>query len=69
MFDDCCLPACGCYGDKLDRHTPCEPCGISHAWNCPNRPGFDGRTDRPEPQLVEVHQDGMVVYRGVQNAD
>lgn len=35
MFDDCCLPACGCFGTELDRNTPCEPCGISHAWNCP----------------------------------
>lgn len=40
-FADCLLPACGCFGsdasaDNLER--PCYPCGLRHAWTCPEMP-------------------------------
>jgi len=38
LFDDCLLPACGCYGDDTSANNPnrpCESCGIRHAMNCP----------------------------------
>lgn len=34
---DCCLPACGCYGEDTSENNParpCEHCGIYHAMNC-----------------------------------
>ena len=37
MFDDCCLPACGCYGNDTSANNPlrpCESCGIIHALDC-----------------------------------
>ena len=37
MFDDCLLPACGCYGDDTSANNPnrpCESCGIKHALSC-----------------------------------
>jgi len=64
MFDDYCLPACGCFGDEPSRNTPCEPCGISHAWNCPQVPGHAERTKHTtEPQFIEVGPLG-VVHKG-----
>ena len=61
MFDDCLLPACGCFGSELDRQTPCEPCGLAHAWNCPKRPGAP---EHPEtPKFIELWPDGSVVQR------
>jgi hypothetical protein len=64
MFDDYCLPACGCYGEEATRDTPCEPCGISHAWNCPNLPGRQELPTTREPQFIEVWPDGTKVLRG-----
>ena len=65
MFEDYCIPACGCYGTKPTRDTPCEPCGISHAWNCPNVPGHAERTARTtQPQLVELWPEGTEVHKG-----
>ena len=61
MHDDCMLPACGCYGDKLDRDTPCESCGMSHAWQCKDRP--DGPM-KAEPNLIEITPDGTEILRG-----
>jgi hypothetical protein len=35
-WDDCMVPACGCYGDDpWSGRAPCESCGLSHAWTCP----------------------------------
>ena len=37
MFDDCLLPACGCYGTDTSAdnpNRPCESCGIRHALDC-----------------------------------
>lgn len=64
MFDDYMLPACGCFGDEPSRNTPCEPCGISHAWNCPKVPGRDERVAKTTtPQLIEFGPHGTV-HRG-----
>jgi len=41
MWDDCMVPACGCYGDEVSATNPtrpCESCGISHAWTCEQMP-------------------------------
>ncbi len=70
MFDDCCLPACGCFGDELDRNTPCEPCGISHAWNCPKIAGHEKRTAQTtEPKLIEMSPLGEVHKGTVKGAE
>lgn len=63
-YDDCLLPACGCYGDKLDRDTPCESCGLSHGWTCPKIPGYEERRKNPNPQLIERRADGTEIHRG-----
>jgi hypothetical protein len=37
-FQDCMLPACGCYGDDVSEKNPsrpCERCGFHHAVTCP----------------------------------
>ena len=37
IFEDCLLPACGCYGDDTSENNPdrpCERCGIDHALHC-----------------------------------
>jgi hypothetical protein len=36
--DDCCLPACDCYGSDTSAanpNRPCYSCGVGHAWSCP----------------------------------
>jgi hypothetical protein len=36
-FDDCFLPACGCYGKDTgpgNPARPCESCGMAHALTC-----------------------------------
>jgi len=38
MFDDCMLPACGCYGSDVSVKNPnriCESCGMKHVHSCP----------------------------------
>lgn len=70
MFDDCCLPLCGCFGTVMDRDTPCEPCGISHAWNCPKAPGYaERRGATSEPQLIEFGSPLGAVHKGVISQD
>lgn len=65
LFDDYMLPACGCYGATPTRDTPCEGCGISHAWNCPKIPGREERVAKTTtPKLYEVWEDGTEVVRG-----
>jgi hypothetical protein len=40
FYDDCLVPACGCYGDSTEAYrVPCEPCGMAHALQCPLIPG------------------------------
>jgi hypothetical protein len=69
-FDDCVLPGCGCFGTELDRDTPCEGCGITHAWNCPKLPGRAERVAATtNPKLAEIWPDGRVVYRGSVSQD
>ena len=37
MFDDCMLPACGCYGNDVSADNPdrpCHSCGLKHALSC-----------------------------------
>lgn len=37
MYEDCMMPACGCYGhdtSEKNPNRPCESCGINHALNC-----------------------------------
>ena len=37
LYEDCMLPACGCYGDDTSENNPnrpCEICGIQHALTC-----------------------------------
>lgn len=70
MFDDFCIPACGCYGDEFVLGaTPCEPCGIRHAWNCPNLKRNKGVARDENPLLVEVWPDGTEVLKGVVSQD
>lgn len=58
ILDDCLLPGCGCYGTELDRDTPCEKCGIAHAWNCPKLAGNRERVAHTaDPKLVELWHD------------
>ena len=62
MFDDCLLPACGCFGTELDRATPCNSCGLSHAWTCSEIAGNENR--KTNPKVVEILSDGATVHRG-----
>lgn len=44
-FDDCMLPACGCYGDDTSAANPhriCHRCGLAHARRCPKRKASTG---------------------------
>lgn len=61
MFDDCFLPVCHCFGTEFDRDTPCNSCGLSHAWACPK---IEGNAANPNPKVMEILPDGSTVHRG-----
>lgn len=45
-YDDCMIPACGCYGKDSSAENPnrpCEKCGMDHARNCKLIPSKKGK--------------------------
>jgi hypothetical protein len=41
VYDDCLVPACGCYGTSTGADNPsrpCESCGLAHAFGCDKMP-------------------------------
>ena len=42
--NDCCMPACGCYGSDAgasNTERPCERCGTRHAFTCEKMPSVN----------------------------
>jgi len=42
VWDDCLMPACGCYGKDASPDNPsrlCGTCGLLHALSCEGMPG------------------------------
>ena len=65
-FDDCMIPACGCYGDDVGATNParpCDECGTRHAWSCPKIEGNEGRAATPHPRRVDILPGGATVER------
>lgn len=47
MYDDCMVPACGCYGSfpPETASVPCHSCGTRHAFQCMSgRDDWNGKT-------------------------
>lgn len=57
--EDCMMPACGHYGfdaSAANPNRPCEPCGIRHAWSCPDLPQQKEQADPPPSTVVRVNR-------------
>lgn len=56
-FDDCMVPACGCYGNDTSAANParpCDTCGTRHAWSCSKIEGHERRAEHPHPRHIEI---------------
>lgn len=66
-WDDCLVPACGCYGDDTSAANParpCEPCGMNHAWACVKLEGHEERAQTPNPRHIEIIPGVGTIDRG-----
>jgi len=68
MYEDCLLPACGCYGEDTgpdNQHRPCHSCGLEHAFSCPKM-GLDEKTQRElkSSPVITIDAEGNVVEEG-----
>lgn len=66
-FDDCMVPACGCYGtdtSAANPHRPCDDCGTSHAWACSKIEGHERRVAATlQPRRIEIFLGGPTIER------